>query len=293
MYCAGSVAISDGHFRASVIGGGIALVLGITAIRFCGSVPLPPRSPRGAAPAHAEVSGTSSDPLAASASFPAMYQDLLARDAAAAGLPKPTIEEMSRKLPYRVDEGRRVLEVGQRPIEIAGLRIAAVQAGDALGLEIRNESRVALAYLVVTQPTPPVDCSAARPLPVNAMVIGAQQRETRVECVWREGVAIEVSRIETMELPPLSARYVSQVPPSVVGIEDRIARGHHIDGAGERCSSIVPQALKNGLERGEIGWRDLIDFYARHRCQTYQFPVTYRAFTRNGAMRLPVGDAGG
>ena len=34
----------------------------------------------------------------------------------------PTLDEMSRKLAYRVDEARHVLEVGQPAIEIAGLR---------------------------------------------------------------------------------------------------------------------------------------------------------------------------
>jgi hypothetical protein len=89
----------------------------------------------------------------------------------------------------------------------------------------------------------------------------------------------------------------------------RAPRGHRIEvpgpgeGAGRgpregarrgpRCTSIVPQALRIGLERGEIGWRDLIDFYARHPCQTYQFSMTYQAFTGNGAQRLPVTAQGG
>jgi len=40
--------------------------------------------------------------------------------------------------------------------------------------------------------------------------------------------------------------------------------------AGERGSSIVPQA-QDGLERGEIRWRDLIDFGARYRRETINF----------------------
>lgn len=283
--------ISDGQFRAGVIGGGILLALGIAALRFCGSVSLPPASQRAPTEVPTEVSGTSSDLLSASVTSPAMYLDLLARDAAAAGLPKPTIAEMSRKLPYRVDEREHVLEVGQRPIELAGLALRAVSTGEALGLEIRNTTRSELAYLVIT--TDPGTCAAARPLPLNVMVIGAQQHETRVECVWREDATITITRVETIELPPLSAWYVSQVPPAVLGIEDRIARGHRVERTGEPCTSIIPQAVKSGLERGEIGWRDLVDFYARHRCQTYQFPLSYRAFKSEGALRLPVSGTGG
>lgn len=238
------------------------------------------------------MSGAASDPLAVTANSSAMYLDLLAREAAAAGLPKPALEELARPLRHHLDDARRVLEVGQPPVVIAGLKIAAVRAGDALGLEIRNEAAMDLAYLVVSEPSPNIDnCRGARPLPLNVLLIGARQRDTRVECVWREETAIVVTRVETLELPPLSARLVAQVPPAEVGIEERVARGHRAEITGEKCPSIVPQAVRTGLETGEIGWRDLIDFYARHPCRYYQFPVTYRAFTGDGALRVPVPDS--
>jgi hypothetical protein len=284
------VASSEVQFRAGVIGGGLLLVLGLASFQFCRGVSLPPRP---GASTLTEVSGTSAELLAASTSSPAMYLDLLARDAAAAGIPAPGLDDMSRKLAYRIDAARHVLEVGQPPIAVAGLELAAVRAGDAIGLEIRNTTRVDLAYLVRSTPFPNIHgCGAARPLPINAVVIGPAQRETRVECVWRDDMAITIARVETIELSPLSARYVSQVPPSVLGIEDQVARGHRVEVPGERCSAIVPQAVRIGMEHGEIGWRDLVDFYARHRCQTYQFPITYRAFTADGAQPLPASGAG-
>lgn len=284
------MAISDGQFRVGAIVAGIVLALGIAGVRFCGSVSLPAK-PSAIAATSAREPG---DLRTTSATSPAIYLDFLARDAAAAGLAKPTLEEISRKLPYRVDEGRHVLEVGQRPIELAGLKLSAVRAGDSIALELRNTTQSALAYLVISEPAPnAAGCNSARPLPLNAMVIGKQDHETRVECVWRDEVAIAVTRIETIELPPLSAWYVAQVPPSVVGIEDRVARGHRAPASGEKCSPMVGQAIKTGLERGEIGWRDLVDFYARHRCQTYDFPLLYKAFTRDGQHPLPATAAEG
>lgn len=291
-----TVAISDGQFRIGAIAGAILLGLGIGALRFCGSVSLPPRPEVAAAPAPETAS---SDLRATSATSPAMYQDFLARDAAAAGLAKPTIEQMSRELPYRVDDARHVLEVGRRPLEVAGVKLSAVRAGDALALEVRNATSSDLAYRVISAPIGGDEqergagCDAARPLPLNAMVIAKQQRETRVECAWREGLSIAVTRIETIELPPLSAWYVSQVPPVVVGIEAQVARGHRAPESDERCTTMVAQAVKTGVEQGEIGWRDLIDFYARHRCQTYQFPLLYRSFKRNGERRLPATEEDG
>jgi hypothetical protein len=50
---------------------------------------------------------------------------------------------------------------------------------------------------------------------------------------------------------------------------------------------VLGQAVRNGIESGEIGWRDLVDFYARHRCQTYTFPLEYRAFNVDGQRTLP------
>jgi hypothetical protein len=95
-----------------------------------------------------------------------------------------------------------------------------------------------------------------------------------------------------VEVSALSAWYLNHVPPSIVGIQPRIARGHLVNGVTERCSPVLPQAVRSGLERGEIGWRDLVDFYARHRCQTYQFPLSYRAFKADGERTVPAVSTG-
>jgi hypothetical protein len=282
-----SVPITDEQFRIGVGVAGIALVAGIAAVRFGGGVSLPAKSPPPADPL-----GTSSELLTRSVASPAVYQDFLARDAAAAGVPVPTMDEMSRKLPYRIDGERRVLEVGRAPIEVAGVRLRAVHREDALALEIANGTNADLAYEVVTVPVPAGNCTGATAVPFNAMTVARGRSETRVECVWRTGIALAVLRVETLEVPPLSAWYLSFVPPSVVGIDARVARAHLPPDTGERCRLVVPQALRSGLERGEIGWRDLMDFYARHRCQSYQFPLTYRAFRTDAERIVPVAPAG-
>ena len=52
-----------------------------------------------------------------------MYLNFLERDAASAGVRTPTPDEMGRKLAYRVDDARHVLELGKPSIEVAGLRL--------------------------------------------------------------------------------------------------------------------------------------------------------------------------
>ena len=280
--------ISDAQFRLGVIAGAIVLGLGIGTVRFCGSVSL---APKPAPPSG--VSGTSTQLLTKSTGAPAVYQDFLEKDALAAGVSTPSFEDMTRKLSFRADDVRHVLEVGEPAIQVAGLKLAAVYANETLALDIENVSGANLAYFIKTTPTPAVaDCMRARPLPFNAMVIEKGAKETRVECVKREGTAIVVTKVETVEVSPLAAFYMRQVPPALVGVEDRVAKGHLAPKTKEPCSPILSQAVRTGLERGEIGWRDLADFYSRHRCQTYSFPLGYRAFTEDAQRAIPATSSG-
>lgn len=275
--------MSDPQYRLGVLAGAAALVAVITYVRFCGSVALPPKPPPPSGP-----SGTQTQLLSQSATSPTVYQGFLASDSSAAGVRAPTLDEMSRKLPYRVDEGRHVLEPGKPPIEIAGLRLRLERSSDQIVMVIQNLLDSDIAYEVTSAPsTGASSCNSARPLAFNAMVIGKGASERRTECVWRDGMSIIVTKVETLEVSPLSAWYLSQLPPQVVGIEPRIARGHRGVAARDKCSALVSAAVRTGLDRGDLGWRDLVDFYARHRCQTYQFPSHYRAVKSDGERAMP------
>jgi len=282
-----SVPISDADFRRGTLALGALLVAGITALRFCGHVSLPPKPPPPQRP-----TGTQQDLLEATRRAQPIYLDTVAKDAARAGVRAPTIEEMSRAFPYLRDDTRRVLEVGQPAVTVAGLALRAVHTEGGISLEIANASDSDLAYRVDTQIAPMTSgCNSAPLLPFNAMVVAHGHTETRAECVWRDGIALAVTRVETMAVGPLSAFYLSEVPPSVVGVDPRVGRGHQGPPSDEKCSAVESQVVRSGLDRGQIGWRDLADFYARHRCQSYQFPSTYRAFKIDGERPLP--DVGG
>lgn len=283
-----SVSISDTHFRIGVGAAGAALVALLSTLRFCGAVSLPDKPP----PPAAATRGTSIQLFTRSQASPTVYLDFLSHDAAVAGVPAPSLAQMVRKLLDHVDRERHVLEVGAEPLEVAGVRLRAVRVEEGLALEITNTTGAAIAYDVETQPVPMAGCEAARPLSFNAMTIAKDHSETRLECAWRDGMALAVTHVETIEVPALSAWYLDHVPPSQVGIEPRIARGHRGTTAGLRCAFAMPQAVRSGLERGEIRWRDLVDFYARHRCETYQFPLSYRAFSADGERDVPAVSAG-
>lgn len=274
----------DPQFRIGVFAGGLVLVGVITYLRFCGHMSLPGKPPPPTGP-----TGTQRQLLSQTTATPGMYLEFLERDAASAGVRVPTPEEMSRKLVYRVDEARHVLALGQPSIELSGVRLRVERSGDTIVLAIENLLPTDLAYHVSTEPSIGTGlCNSARPLPINAMVIAKGTTETRTECVFRDGISIVVTKVETVEVSALSAYYLSELPPVLAGIEDRIARGHHGVDTKEPCSAVSSSAVRSGLERGDLGWRDLVDFYARHRCQTYQFPLSYRAFKSDGEHRVPV-----
>jgi len=277
---------TDAQYRLAVGAGGAVLVAVITFARFCGGLSLrDPKPPEPVGP-----SGTARQLLAKSTSSTPIYLDYIAKDAAAASVRAPTLDDMSRKLAYYADDARHVLDVGGKPVETVGLRLTAERSNDLLVLSIENTTDHDLAYEVTTTPASPGVCNSARPLPFDAMVIAKKSTEARTECVWREGASIAIARVETMEVPPLSSWYLRQLPPGLVGIPPRIARGHRRPANAPRCSEVVAQTIRSGIERREIGWRDLVDFYARHRCETYQFPPAYRAFNSDGEQALPALD---
>jgi hypothetical protein len=277
------MAMADQQFRLGVLVGGALLVVAITYVRFCGSVSLAPKPPPPRGP-----SGTQTQLLTQSTGSPEVYRKFLETDASAAGVRVPSIADMSRKLPYRVDEAQHVLEPGARPIELAGLRLHLERSTEGVMMVIQNVIKSDVAYEVST--TPSVGeyiCNSARPLPFNANVLARGSSETRTECAWRDGLTITVTKVETLEISPLSSWYLSQVPPNLLGVEDRLARGHHGVEGREKCSQVMPQVVRSGIDRGDIGWRDLADFYARHRCQTYTFPSRYRAFKSDEERVIP------
>jgi hypothetical protein len=276
---------SDQQLRIGVLISGAIVVIAIICLRFCGSLSLPAKPPPPSGP-----SGTARQLLTRSTGSPAIYEDFLKNDAAAVGVGAPTTEEMARKLAYHVDESRQPtsLALGKPPIERAGVRLHIERSGQAIVLVIHNLLDSDIAYNVVTRPSIGGSlCASVSPLPFNALVIAKGSSETRTECAWREGMTVLVEKVETLEISKLSAWYLSHLPPELAALDDRTSRGASVT---EGCSPLVSATVRSGIERGQITWRDLVDFYARHRCQTYQFPPFYRAFKSDGEHPLPVID---
>lgn len=279
----------------AVAAGGVGLVAALVFLRFCGDVadvPAKPAKPRFDTPPERVT-----EKLAASRD---VYVQTLADDARRAGLPTPRLDEIARAFPHRRDDTRHILRAGDPTIDVAGLRITAVvhqeQGSERLlALRIENPGPHPLAYLIDTEVSAGnAPCQNRTLVAHDGNVVPPGGVAVRSECVAGRGYELYIERVETLEIPPIAAFYLSLVPPQALGVEDRVGRGHRptLPAGVVGCQVAMSQRVRRAVEDGAIGWRDLADFYARHPCATYQFPESYRAFTENGEVPLPAVDPG-
>ena len=278
----------DRPFAVVTIALASVAIVATIGLRFCGALSLPAKPP---APTETK---SASELLTASVATNDGWRAYLAQDAHSAGVAAPTLQAMTSKFPYHSDDTRRSLAPGDPAVEAAGLSLAVTKEDGERGkpqlvLAITNTSGHDLAYQVVTRPSMGTQiCFDKEILTYNAMVIAAGATERRIECGFRIGMQLTVDKVETMEVGPLSAWYLDRLPPGAVGIEPRLAKGHKANGVSTAaCNVSMSQALRAGLEQGTTGWRDLVDFYARHRCETYQFREGYKYFTTDNERPLP------
>jgi hypothetical protein len=291
----GPTSTDDRAFEYGSIAAAALIAALLFGWRFCSSVPMPPK------PAAPRLdTANARDVLASADATPESYKAFVENDAEKFGVPAPSMEAMGKVLVPRSDDGHLSLSPGDPPRDIAGLRLSvAVERGDRgddLVLVIDNPGEKDLAYDVVTSPSYGTSaCNQRSVISFNALVVGKHGEEKRSECVYRSGMVLGIDHVETLELNGLESIYVSRVPPQAVGLELRLAQGHRPSlpsGVG-MCNVSMSQSIRAGIENGAITWRDLVDFYARHRCDTYSFPDDYRAFTKDDQRKLPAVSGGG
>jgi hypothetical protein len=269
---------SRGLALVVVISGLLIIAIGLGLLHAGGPAPAPPR-PKIAEPA---------DTTAALKYSPTLYRATVEQDARSFGIPLPVADEMARPFPY-FDEwsAERKLKVGGS-MQTDHLRLSLIvkkEAGsmagqlyraDHLVLQIENLSDHYLAYRVQTHVSDEKRCDTKGDTPHDAIVIEPHQTIRRTECLYRSDEKVDIRGVEVMEIPQLAAHYVSRLPPGLVLYARRTSAGHvPIKGA------ICPQTfswrdIRDGADRGELGWRDVIDFYARHNCEEYSFFRSYR-----------------
>jgi hypothetical protein len=271
----------------------VVVIITISWARFSSTPPFPPKPPlptfdRGAMARMDRESGL-------------LYKSNLDEDCTLYGVPKITVEGMSKVFPYEQSQVPTKLAPGGPALETGMLRISlsvrpikrksrsGTMTSDHLVLKIENKTQSAVAYLVRTTLGGGADvaCLSKATLEQNAIALAPGESIERTECFQTSGRSLTVLSVESMQVPPLSFFYLSRLEPMHIGLEARTSAGH-VPPKGNTCTTIPQQLITIGMERGTVTWHDVADFYARHRCETYDFPVGYRALTAGQKITLPV-----
>lgn len=275
---------------AVALSGLAGLALGMALLFGGGPPPAPPRPrlPVAPAPTSAEMKYS-----------PTMYRALLEQDAKLMGVAAPTQREIAAVFPHS-DElpGARKLRAGA-PVRTRQLAISlivrreqgAVEGqsfrADHLVLKIENLTRRHLAYRITTKVADPARCEAKGVIGHNAIALRPGESILRTECLFQAPGLVELTRVETVEVPPLSYFYLSRLTPGLVLYDTRTAAGHTVPKGAICPQTFSWRDVRDGAARGEIAWRDIMDFYARHNCDEYAFFPGYR-YRTDPASPLPV-----
>jgi hypothetical protein len=203
---------------------------------------------------------------------------------------------MSHAFTFAASDQRLALAPGHHhdSADVLGLHLA-LQVEDIEGtthrqmvLTIQNRTSDFLAYRVDTRPSQGTrPCFEKADYAHDAVALAPGEKARRSECMYRSGWRLFVDRVETVVVPRLSYYYLSAVPPAALGLALLPSRGHQPAGGRSMCQIFHPAELERAIRSGDTTWRDLVDFYGRHSCQTFVFPAGYKAFQHDGERPLP------
>ena len=284
--------MNDSAFRAAVVISALVLAGAVARISFCrgGDLPAIPPRPRPRPVPVATVTATVE-------ADPGIYAQHLARDSKALRIDPPvTPAAISRALVFESHDKPLALSPRGKgsSANVLGLRLS-LSLADIEGtprrqmvLTIQNTSDTHLAYRVASRPSQGTrPCHEKLDLAHNAIALAPGAKVRRSECIYRSGYRLFVNKVETAVVPALSYHYLSSLPPAALGLDLLSSRGHRPVGGRTLCRVFHPATLDEAVRAGETTWADLVDFYARHPCQTFTFPPGYKAFTRDGERPLP------
>lgn len=289
---------SDLPFKIGVGLGALLLAVVIGRMRFCDDIELPAMPARPAAKPISTV-----EVERAVERSPAFYAQHVSKDAAAFGLERaPTPADMGKPFPYRAEDVAIVLDPSDKKARGEALGLVFTMSLQSLEgspdrqmiLSIQNTTDRYLAYKVTTRPSRgTTPCHKKRDLAHNAVVLAPGVTEQRSECLWNKGWTLRIEKVEVMELPELSYHYASLLPAGTsIGLDPRTSRGHRGPDRDTLCQLFHSAEIDNHLRSGVTSWRDMIDFYGRHRCKTYTFSAGYRAVEPGKEIALPAAPEG-
>jgi hypothetical protein len=290
---------NPGRVRFFAVVGFLALFLGGMYLRFGEAPAAPPQPPR---PKLSSVVGIQT--MQDLDYSPQIYRAQLDEDATQLKVARVTPEDLSGVLAHEVVLLNKPLPTGAT-VETKTLRLTAVTsdeiassmgggiATEHIGLKIENKTDQPLAYRVDTM-IPGISakhCLSKSDAQHNAIALPPRGSVVRTECTGKGADSFMIQLVETVALPEISFYYVSALVPAHTGLEPRPTRGHRPPNGQAACKDIPEQLIRRGMEQQKVMWFDVIDYYARHSCHKFIFPVGYKAFTKPSDWTLPVSAA--
>jgi hypothetical protein len=266
---------------AVLFSGIFAIAMGVLILHAASAPPLAPKRPDPPPPPSAMINSDMRFSVV-------YYKALIEQDAKSYGIPAPPYEDLLQPNPYFDELRERHRLRIKAPLETRHLRITLEVSkqttiieshrlsSDHFVLRIENRTPLYLAYRIRTAVPEKGKCRLKAEIPHNALALEPEQTVLRTECLYRKGGFVDITGIEVIELPALSAFYVSRVPPNSTLFDPRTSASH-VPPRGTMCMQTFSwREIKDGIEKQELGWRDFIDFYARHSCSEYSFFKSYR-----------------
>jgi hypothetical protein len=265
--------------------GGLGIIAAGGYMQYQAEPPLPPPPPVEKKPETRDLTKSMTETVDG-------YKAIISEDSKKFGA-GVTISSLADPMPYKMEfEGNHRL-IGRDNLQTTHLEISAKvekqwsQMGGNQGiavdqflLTIKNKTNRYLAYRVQTEVPDARVCRSKGVIPHNAIALKPQEEITRTECLWGRGFFTTIKRVEVMELPAFSYYYVSRLHPPHVLYQDRTSSGHQTP-IGKPCELVPWRDIQSGAEAGEVGWDDVIDFYARHNCDEYTFFKGYKRRTKH------------
>jgi hypothetical protein len=150
---------------------------------------------------------------------------------------------------------------------------------------IRNTSTKPIAYFLRVVSAERGHCKVRGARMHNTMALLPGESAEIVVCAGRGAAKVEDLRV--LEITPVGYVYLGKVPPSAVGHDPVSATSHAPQKKEPMCSMVPGTRISNLLKLGKTRWRDVVDFYARHSCERFQFFAGYTMATEP-VKRLPV-----
>lgn len=141
---------------------------------------------------------------------------------------------------------------------------------------VTNNASNPVAYRLTMRQEGGAACQVKTLLPHNALVLAPGETAEIAACDGKQ--SIELADVRTLEVTEVGAAWIDKIPPLVLGHDNETNRAHLVPQNVRQCP-LTTRVYVDGLAAGDFAWEDIVDFYARHDCDNFEWWPGYRRQT--------------